>query len=134
MASNINNVTLVGNITRDAELSYTTSGFAICKMSIAVNRSVKKNEQWTDEASFFDLVGLGKRFESLVQYLTRGASIAVSAYAKQERWEKDGQKRSKVVFVINDIQLLGGKKDQQTQQNSSQGYDQAFTFESDIPF
>lgn len=147
MATNINNVVLVGNLTRDAELTYTNSGFQISKMSIAINRSVKKNDQWTDEVSYFDLVGLGKRYESLNQYLTRGSSIAVSAHAKQERWEKDGQKRSKVVFVIDNIQLLGGKKEGNSsnspqrnnsqKQNSSQSFDQYQGnggFEDDIPF
>ena len=148
MATNINNVTLVGNLTRDAELTYANSGFQISKMSIAINRSVKKNDQWTDEVSYFDLVGLGKRYESLNQYLTRGSCIAVSAHAKQERWERGGQKRSKVVFVIDNIQLVGGKREgssqgnynsgpqRNNQQNNSQPFDQyqGGGFEDDIPF
>ena len=55
MAGDINQVILVGRITRDAELKYTASGTALCSFSIAVNRRLKKADQWVDEASFFDL-------------------------------------------------------------------------------
>jgi single-strand DNA-binding protein len=137
--NSINSVTFVGNLTRDAELSYTNSGFAISKMSIAINRSKKVNDSWEDETSYFDLVGLGKRFESLQQYLTRGSKVAVECHAKQERWEKDGQKRSKVVFVIDNIELVGGKSDtNQAKQvdNNSKPFpsNNGGGFEDDIPF
>lgn len=143
MATNVNSVVLVGNLVRDCELTYTNSGFAICKMSIAINRSEKKNDNWQDRVNYFDLVGLGKRYEALNQYLTKGSSVAVQAYAKQERWEKDGQKRSKVVFILENIQLLGGKKDGNSQGNNSQrnsnsqsfdSYQGQSSFEDDIPF
>jgi len=144
MSTNINNSMMVGNLTRDAELSYTLSGFQISKMSIAINRAAKKNDQWVDEVSYFDLVGLGKRYEALNQYLTKGTCIAISAHAKQERWEKDGVKRSKVVFVIDNIQLVGGKKDGNSQGNynnnsqrnssPSQNNNDGGQWEDEIPF
>lgn len=105
----INNITVCGRLTRDAELSYTQSGFAICKLSLAVNRSVKKNDQWEDEANFFDMTIIGKRGESLTQYLTKGQQVVVSGELRQERWEKDGQNRSKVTIHVNDLQLVGAK-------------------------
>lgn len=121
MSNNINSCVFVGNLVRDAELSYTNSGFAISKLSIAINRSVKKGDNYEDEVSFLDLIGLGRRLESLNQYLTRGQCIGVSSTVKQERWENDGQKRSKIVFIINEIQLLGGKSDSnQPQQGQPQ--------------
>ena len=123
----INHVTFVGNLTRDAELSYTQSGLAFSKMSIAINRSRKNGDQWEDRASFFDLVGTGKRFESLNQYLMKGQKIAVECHANQERWEKDGQKRSRVSFVIDNIELVGSK-------SSSQQNNQSNSFEDDIAF
>jgi single-strand DNA-binding protein len=109
----INSCTFVGNLTRDAELSYTNTGFAICNIGIAVNRSKKVGDSWEDRANFFDLKGIGKLFESLSQYLTRGSKVAVECHAEQERWEKDGAKRSKIVFIIDNIELVGGKKQEQ---------------------
>ncbi len=111
MSTNLNSINVVGNLTRDAELIYTNTGCAISKISIAANRRVKKNDQWIDEVSYFDLVGFGDRYKNLNQYLLTGTTVGVTGYLKQERWEKDGQKRSRIVIVIDSIQLLGGKKD-----------------------
>jgi single-strand DNA-binding protein len=151
MAADINSVTIVGRMTRDAELKYTNSGFAISSISIAVNRSRKDGDQWVEEANFFDVTLLGRRAESLNQYLQKGTRIAVTGELKQERWEKDGQKRSRVSIQANNIQLLGGDKPQgQSQSNSKTSYDNSNNvnnqknhennnagngnFEDDIPF
>ena len=112
MANDLNKVMQVTRLTKDAELKYTNSGFQITTMSGAVNRSVKKQDQWVEEVSFFDYKLLGKRGESLNQYLKKGTQIAIEGQMIQERWEKDGQKRSKVIIQIYNIQLLGGKQDQ----------------------
>lgn len=110
MAKDINSLTLVGRLTRDAELKYTNSGFAITNIGLAVNSSKKDGDQWVEVANFFDVTLLGKRGESLNQYLTKGTRIAISGELKQERWEQDGQNRSKVIVQANDIQLLGDGK------------------------
>lgn len=107
MAGDINQVVLVGRITRDAELRYTASGSALCNFSIAVNRRVKKADQWTDEASFFDLTLWDKQAENLNKYLVKGTQVAVQGELRQDRWEKDGQKFSKVQVFVNNLQLLG---------------------------
>ena len=86
MSEDINKWIGVGRLTRDAELSYTNSGTALCKFSIAVNRRKKQGDQWVDEASFFDIILWGKRGESLNQYLTRGTQLAVEGSLHQERW------------------------------------------------
>jgi single-strand DNA-binding protein len=111
MAEDINKVMMVGRLVRDSELMYTNSGFALCKFSLAVNRRKKQGEQWTDEVSYFDVVIWGKRGESLLSYLTKGSQIAVEGQLKQDRWEQDGVKRSKVTIEASNIQLLGGKQD-----------------------
>lgn len=112
----INHLTIIGNLVKDAELKYTNTGTPITALTIAVNRSVKKGDQWTEEASFFDVSLWGKRGESLNQYLIKGTKIAVSGSLKQDRWEQDGQKRSRVIIQAENIQLLGGNK-QDTQQS-----------------
>jgi single-strand DNA-binding protein len=144
MASDLNKITLIGRLTKDAELKYTNSGFAITTMSLAVNRSVKKQDQWVEECSFFDLKLLGKRGESLNQYLQKGTQLGIDGQLVQERWEKDGQQRSKVIIQLDNIQLLGSKGQGQ-QQNNSYGsnnkpsYDKpqqnnTANFEDSIPF
>jgi len=106
MAEDINSVSIVGRLTRDAELKYTNTGMAITQFSIAVNRTRKDGDQWVDEASFFDVSLWGKRGESLNQYLQKGTQVAVLGELRQDRWEKDGQSRSRVYIFCNNIQLL----------------------------
>ena len=104
----INHVVLVGRLTRDAELKYTNSGTALSKFSLAVNRSIKKGDQWTDEVSFFDCTLWGKQAEAVNQYLAKGKQVAIDGELRQSRWEQDGQNRSKVEINANTLQLLGG--------------------------
>jgi single-strand DNA-binding protein len=107
--ADLNFVTIIGRLTRDAELKYTSGGTAVCKFSIAVNRRRKAGDVWTDEASFFDVVLWGKPGEALNQYLGKGKQVGIDGELRQERWEKDGQNRSRVEIVANSVQLLGGK-------------------------
>jgi single-strand DNA-binding protein len=110
--ADINHVVLVGRLTRDAELKYTASGQAVCKFSIAVNRRRKQGEQWVDEANFFDIVVWGRQGESLNQYLVKGKLVGIDGELRQDRWEQDGQNRSKVEIVANNLQLLGSNSGQ----------------------
>ncbi|MDR0455268.1 MAG: single-stranded DNA-binding protein [Treponema sp.] len=104
----LNHVVLIGRLTRDAELKSIASGQAVCKFSIAVNRRRKNGDQWEDEANFFDIVVWGRQGESLHQYLVKGKMVAVDGELRQDRWQQDGQNRSKIEIVANNIQLLGG--------------------------
>jgi single-strand DNA-binding protein len=108
MAADINHVVLVGRLTRDAELKYTANGQAVCKFSIAVNRSRKNGDQWVEEASFFDVTLWGRQGEAVNQYLVKGKQVGSDGELRQDRWEQDGQKRSKVEIVAANLQLLGG--------------------------
>lgn len=110
MAEDINRVILVGRLTRDGELSYTTSGYAILKFSLAVNRRRKQGEQWIEEGNFFDVSLFGRRGESIANYMTKGKQVAVEGQLRQDRWEaQDGTKRSKVYIDATNIQFLGGR-------------------------
>ncbi len=106
--SDVNVVILIGRLTRDAELKYSSGGMAICKFSLAINRRKKTGDEWTEEANFFDVVLMGKMGESINQYLVKGKQIAVEGELHQNRWEQDGQARSKVEIFANNVQLLGG--------------------------
>jgi len=147
--ADINHVVLVGRLTRDAELKYTAGGQAVCKFSIAVNRRKKNGDQWEDEANFFDIVLWGKQGESLQSYLLKGKMIGVDGELRQDRWQQDGQNRSKVEIIASYIQLLGGtggsssgqSGDRQNNQNNSQSQQDTSSYQSrddgftdDIPF
>jgi len=107
MAS-FNNVILMGNLTRDVELRYTPSGTSVTDISLAVNERVKSGEQWVDEVSFFDVTLWGRLAEVAAEYLGKGKPVLISGKLKQESWEKDGQKRSKVKVIASELKLIGG--------------------------
>ena len=119
MATDVNHVILIGRLTRDSELKYTSGGMAVCKFDIAVNKRRKQGEQWVDEANFFSIVLWGRSGESLNQYLVKGKQVAVEGELHQNRWEQDGQSRSKIEIMANNVQLLGGG--QGDTQGSAQG-------------
>jgi single-strand DNA-binding protein len=108
MANDINSVVLIGRLVRDAELKYTNSGTAVCKFSIAVNRSRKSGNGWEDEAHFFDIVLWGRQGEAIQKYLGKGKQVAVQGELRQSRWEQNGQTRSRVEVHAQNVQLLGG--------------------------
>ena len=103
---------IVGRLTRDAELKYTSSGQPVCSFSVATSSRVKKQDQWVDESSFWDVDLWGKRAESINQYLTKGKLVAVQGDMRQDRWEKDGQQRSKVVLNVRSVDFVPGDSKQ----------------------
>jgi single-strand DNA-binding protein len=108
MAS-FNRVVLVGNLTRDVELRYTPQGTAVTDVGLAVNERVKRNDQWVDEANFFDVTMWGRLAEIAGEYLSKGSSVLIEGRLKQDSWEQDGKKRSKVKVVAEKMQMLGGR-------------------------
>jgi len=133
--ADVNHVIIIGRLTRDIVLKYTNGGMAIGSFSIAVNRRTKKGEQWVEEASFFDVSLFGKSAEGLAQYLTKGKQVAVEGELRQDRWQQDGQPRSKVYISANNVQLLGGDKKTGGQQSEYQAQEySADNFVSEIPF
>jgi single-strand DNA-binding protein len=111
----MNNVNLIGRLTREPELRYSSGGVAISNFSIAVNSKRKQGDKWVDEVDYFDCTLFGKQAESLDQYLTKGKQVGIAGRLKQNRWEKDGQNYSKVVVIVNQIDLLGGTERQSPQ-------------------
>lgn len=111
MSQDINTVVIVGRLTRDAELRYTATGAALCNFAVATNRRIKKGDQWADDTTFVDLTLWAKQAESLSKYLVKGTQVVVQGHLKQERWEKDGKTMSKLAVHVDEIQLLGGKRE-----------------------
>ena len=102
----INSINVIGRLVKDAELSYSGSGNAIVNFSIAVDHMKKKDG--TSDTSFFNCKVFGKLGETLNKYMLKGKQVAIRGYLKQERWEKDGQKQSRVMVNCEEIELLGG--------------------------
>ena len=136
--ADLNKVILIGRTTHEIDersFGYTTGGTARLNISIAVNRREKRNGEWADRVSYFDVTIWGKTAENIKSYLHKGKQIAVEGYLDQQRWEKDGQKYSKVCIIADNVQLLGGKNEGAPQQ--AQGYNDAGSgddFPEDIPF
>ena len=109
MAS-FNRVVLVGNLTRDPELRYISSGTAVSDIGLAVNDRVKRNDQWVDEATFVDITLWGRTAEVANEYLSKGSPVLIEGRLKLDQWEKDGQKRSKLKVIGERMQMLGGRE------------------------
>lgn len=112
MAS-INKVLLMGNLTRDPELRYTTGGAAVANLGLATNRVYKdKNGEKKEEATFIRIVVWGRQAEICGQYLAKGSPLFVEGRLQSRSWEtEDKQKRSTMEVVATNIQFIGSKKD-----------------------
>lgn len=95
-----------GRITKDVVLRTTTGGTSVADATLATNHKFGE----TDEVSFVDLVFWGPKAEFASKFLTKGKAILVEGRLQQQRWEKDGEKRSKMVVVIEDVTFLPGNK------------------------
>ena len=131
--TDLNNVVIMGNLVKDPVTKQVGSA-NVCNFTLALNRSVKKGDNWTDETSFIDCSMWGK--ENIIQYLHKGGKISVEGYLKQDRWEKDGQKQSKISVVVNNIFLCGNSKKNEnslTESNESSTTNEG-DFPEDVPF
>ena len=109
MPQNINSVVLVGNLTRDPELRHTPSGTAVTTLRIAVNDRVKRGEEWTDAAYYFDVTVWGRTAENCAQYLAKGRPVGVQGKLTWREWDaQDGTKRQAVEIIADSVQFLGG--------------------------
>jgi single-strand DNA-binding protein len=107
MAQDVNNVTLIGRLTRDPELRTTTTGKSLCEASIAVNGSVKKGEGWEDYPNFFNVTVFGRQGEALAKHASKGHRIGVVGKLVQRRWDaQDGTKRERVQVSASAVQFL----------------------------
>ena len=110
--SDLNNVTLMGRLVRDAEVRQTSSGKNCALFSLVVNRTKKENDQYMQTAHFFNLALFGNRAEGLMPYLKKGQQVVIEGHLEQRHWEKDGEKRSGTEIVVEDLHLAGYKKNE----------------------
>ncbi len=101
-----NNVTVVGNCTRDPELRFTPSGQAVANFGVAVNRrwQNRQTQEWEEAVSFFDVTCWQQLAENVAESVQKGARIVVTGRLDQRSWEtQDGDKRSKIEIVADDV-------------------------------
>ena len=115
MAS-FNKVLLMGYLTRDHELRYTSGGTAVASFGLAVNRKFKQGEEWKDEVCFVDITVWAKQGENCAEYLNKGSQAFIEGRLNYQTWEdkQSGQQRSKLEVVAYNVQFLtkqGDKKD-----------------------
>ena len=103
----INVVVISGNLTRDCELRHTNGGTAILSFGVAVNDRMKDRDgSWVDRPNFVDVTVFGARAEALSRYLSKGTKVALSGKLRYSSWERDGQKRSKLEVIAEEIEFL----------------------------
>lgn len=131
--TDLNHIVLIGRLTRDLgsderDFGYLPNEQARANVSIAVNRSKKQGDEWIDEVSYFEVAIFGKTAENLKPYLLKGKQIAVDGHLKQDRWkDQQGNNKSKISIVAENVQLLGGKSEDTTQNAGGNYQQQSFT-------
>jgi len=116
--ANLNKVMLIGRLTRDPEIRTFSNGGKVAKFGFAVNNRKKNPQsgQWEDEPVFLDVEAFnrgefGKQADLVEQYLTKGRQVFIEGHLKLDQWEKDGQKRSRLVIVMDNMQFLEPRQD-----------------------
>lgn len=138
----INNVVLVGRLTKDAELRYTPSNVAVATFTLAVNRN-RKNENGEREADFINCVMWRQQAENIANWAKKGTLIGITGRIQTRNYENQQGQRVYVTEVMaNNFQMLESRKDQQGGQGGFQnGGQSAFgdsqpmdISEDDLPF
>ncbi|HVX48062.1 MAG TPA: single-stranded DNA-binding protein [Candidatus Saccharimonadales bacterium] len=110
MARSLNQVILMGNLTRDPELRQTPTGQTVTNFSLALNRSYKdQSGEWQEVTDYVDIVCWGPLAERVAQYMSKGRRCLVQGRLQSRSWEQEGQKRSKVEVLSNDVTFLDSR-------------------------
>jgi len=124
----MNNVNIIGTITRDIEIKYLPSGSALANFSVAINQDYKdKNGQKVQKTTFVECKSFGKQSEVINQYFHKGSRIAIQGELDQESWKtQDGKNRSKLTVKVDKFDFIdkkqdGGQQVQYQQQQAPQG-------------
>lgn len=104
----INRVTISGNLTRDPELRATAGGTQVLSFGVAVNdrRRNPQSGEWEDYPNFVDCTMFGTRAEAVSRYLSKGSKVAIEGKLRYSSWERDGQRRSKLEVIVDEIEFL----------------------------
>ena len=110
MARSVNQVILMGNLTRDPEVRQTPTGQSVVSFSLALNRAYQdKSGSWQEATDYVDVVAWGPLAERVGQYLSKGRRALVQGRLQSRSWEQDGQKRSKLEVLANDVTFVDSR-------------------------
>ena len=135
MAS-INRVMITGNLTRDAQVRATQNGMEVLSFGVAVNDRCKNQQtgEWEDYPNFVDCTMFGTRGTKLQPYLVKGTRVAIEGKLRYSSWERDGQRRSKIEVIPDEIVFLNGRS-AQTAPSQPAAMDAAYgVYDEDILF
>lgn len=109
----INKVMITGNLTRDPDLRATASGMSVLSFGVAVNERHKNQQtgQWEDHPNYIDCAMFGARAQSVSRFLKKGSKVAIEGKLRWSQWERDGQKRSKIEVIVDDLEFLFSNND-----------------------
>ncbi len=119
----INRVIISGNLTRDPELRQTQSGMPVLGLGVAVNdrRKNQTTGEWEDYPNFIDCTMFGTRAEALSRYLSKGTKVAIEGKLRWSQWERDGQKRSKIEVIVDELEFMSSRNGGQDHGQASYG-------------
>lgn len=132
----MNNVNIIGTMTRNIDLKYLATGTPVGSFAIAVNQDYKKQDGTkVEKTSFFDVKVIGKQSEIINQYFSKGSRIGITGSLEQETWQDNqGQNRSRVVIKLEQFSFIDRKSDSQGQRSQSQNnYQPKQQYQQDMP-
>ena len=120
----INRVMISGYLTRDPELRQTSSGMAVLRFGVAVNdrRRNQQTGEWEDYPNFIDCTMFGNRASSVNRFITKGSKVAIEGKLRFSSWEKDGQRRSKLEVIVDEIEFMNRNNNSGDGGNSNATY------------
>lgn len=132
----INQVIVTGNLTREAELRSTANGMPVVAFGVAVNDRRKNNQtgEWEDYQNFLDCTMFGTRAEKLSSYLTKGTKVAIQGKLRWSQWEKNGDKRSKVEIIVDELEFMSSKASGKAKEQEPEFVEASVIYDDDIPF
>ena len=107
----INRVNITGNLTRDPALRATQSGSQVLSFGVAVNdrRRNPQTGEWEDYPNYVDCTMFGTRAEAVGRYISKGSKVAIEGKLRYSSWERDGQRRSKLEVIVDDIEFMNAR-------------------------
>ena len=109
----INKAVISGNLTRDPDLRSTQGGMEVLRFGVAVNdrRKSQQTGEWEDSPNFIDCTMFGARAQSVSRFLSKGSKVAIEGKLRWSQWERDGQKRSKIEVIVDEIEFMTSRSD-----------------------
>ena len=125
----INRVIISGNLTRDPELRQTAGGLPVLGFGVAVNDRRKNNQtgEWEDYPNFVDCTMFGTRAESIMRFLGKGSKVTIEGKLRWSQWERDGQKRSKLEVIVDEIEFMSSRNGNEGGYAAPQSYNTGYS-------